>query len=156
VTSASDLIQHHEGCRLQQYQDGEGYWTIGWGHCIDPRVGCKALDPSLYEADGLTLSQATADEIFEEDLDAVEAELISHLPWAMQLATVRLAVLQDMAFELGIEGLLEFATFLELMKSGEFEAAASDLLKTKLGSQVPTRESQNAALLISGAWPTLA
>ena len=59
------LIKSFEGCRLTAYKPvaGEKYWTIGWGH---------------YGADvkeGMTITQARADELLELDIVAYENEV---------------------------------------------------------------------------------
>ena len=148
------LIKRHEGCVLRKYQDSLGFWTIGIGHCIDPRKGCKDLDPELYEPDG-SISQATADEVFEEDLLAVRVQLANLLPWTSQLDAVRIAVFCDMGFEMGVSGLAAFTTFLRLVEIGEYEAAAADVLaNTKWAKQVPERAAEDAGMIASGEWST--
>jgi len=49
------LIQAFEQCRLESYKDGNGIWTIGWGHTGPFVVG------------GMTCTQRQADEWFDED-----------------------------------------------------------------------------------------
>lgn len=34
ITTASQLVQLHEGCTLTAKQDAKGKWEIGWGHSI--------------------------------------------------------------------------------------------------------------------------
>lgn len=57
-----EYIKSHEGCKLEAYKnDGEKYWTIGYGHC----------SPDIYE--GMTITQEEADALFESDIAAFEA-----------------------------------------------------------------------------------
>ena len=60
-----ELIKKYEGCRLTAYKPvaSEKYWTIGWGH---------------YGADvtqGMTITQARADELLKSDLTVYEAHV---------------------------------------------------------------------------------
>jgi lysozyme len=143
------LIKANEGFSPTVYEDQFGNKTIGYGH----ELSAHPLDPDLYEPDG-SLSEATAQEVFEDDLAAATAPLVTNLPWFPALDTVRQAVLQDMSFQLGWKGLSAFVTFLGLMQSGDYAGAAEDLLKnTALAKQVPKREAQNAQMLVSGCWP---
>lgn len=52
-----NLIKRFEGCRLTAYQDSVGVWTIGYGTTSADK---SITGTTIYE--GLTISQATADE----------------------------------------------------------------------------------------------
>ena len=63
-----DLIRHHEGCRLDAYQDSAGVWTIGYGH-----TGSAAQE-------GARITQAEAEDLLRADLASAEsgvADLVS-------------------------------------------------------------------------------
>lgn len=153
MNCARDLIEKHEGCRLVQYQDSNGFWTLGWGHLIDPRAGGVPLDPEFYEPDG-SISQATADEILDEDMANATQPLVTNCaPWFQALDPVRQAVVIDMSFQLGWSKFMAFRTFFGLMAAGNFQGAADDLLATALGKEVPVREAENAGMLRTGNWP---
>lgn len=57
------LIKYYESCRLTAYKahSSETYYTIGWGH----------YSPDVKE--GMTITQAQADALFEEDIKAFES-----------------------------------------------------------------------------------
>lgn len=65
------IIKEFEGCKLISYQDGNGIWTIGWGH----------TGPDIM--DGVTCTQEQADAWLEDDVgvatsiiaDAITADL---------------------------------------------------------------------------------
>lgn len=152
MSSAEELIKKHEGCELRQYSDSRGYLTIGWGHCVDPRAGCEPLDPDFFEPDG-SISQSTADEIFDEDLASATAPL-NGIAWFGALSTARQAVLQDMCFQMGWGTLSGFKTFLGMISAGNYLAASQDMVRTLWAKQVPSRAAENAALMASGEWQT--
>ena len=44
-----DLLKLHEGFKSSVYQDTEGYWTIGIGRMVDPKLGGGiSLDEAEY------------------------------------------------------------------------------------------------------------
>jgi lysozyme len=149
MLTVQDLIVRHEGLSLVKYQDTMGHWTIGVGHLLEG----NPLPDYLYEPDG-SISEATAMEVFDDDLQAVVTGLEVALPWSSSLDPVRLAVLTDMGFQMGVAGLCTFHQFLSLMKDGQYAAAAQDLQGTLLAKQTPQRVAENAQLLISGCWPS--
>lgn len=82
----------HEGRRAFPYADTVGKLTIGVGHNLTDNG----------------LSDAAIDFILNEDIEIHWKELIAKLPWVEQLDEVRQRVLLDMAFNLGVPGLLSF------------------------------------------------
>jgi lysozyme len=123
MNNVKDLIQKHEGLRLQPYTDTTGNITIGYGH------NCTAnpLDPSLYEPDG-SISQATADEVFDDDLAAATLALVTNwTPHFQTLDPVRQAVMQDLSFNMGWATLSTFQTFLGRMSAGNYGAPPTTL-----------------------------
>lgn len=59
--------------------------------------------------------------------DKTWASLAATAPWVSTLTEPRQRALCEMAFNLGVHGLMTFNTFLSLMQSGQYEAAAQDL-----------------------------
>jgi len=60
-----EVLGDREGCKLEAYQDDQGYWTIGYGHSElagSPPVPC----------DGMVITEETALAIFDADLDTFE------------------------------------------------------------------------------------
>lgn len=62
------LIKSFESCKLQAYQDGNGIWTIGWGH----------TGPEVYE--GLVWTQERADQqLYLDILERAETPVNAYL-----------------------------------------------------------------------------
>lgn len=93
----------------------------------------------LYEDESLSVLRRRAARIF--------SELVLKLPWVAQLSEPRQRALTDMAFNLGVDGLLEFTTFISLMQSGDFGGAANDLNTTLWAKQVGSRANRIEALI---------
>ena len=70
---------------------------------------------------------------------SVDYSLQTALPWARTLSEPRQRALTNMAYNLGVSGLLKFVTFLEYMKAYEFDKAADDLEGTLWFKQVGSR-----------------
>jgi lysozyme len=144
-----DLVLKHEGLKLFPYTDSVGKKTIGVGHCLD----VVPLPADYYEPDG-SISEATAMEVFDEDLDKATAAVIRLTkPWFPQLNDARAAVLIDMAFEMGEAGLAGFAHMLGCLSAGNWVSAGAAAMQSKWASQVPDRALEDAVMLRTGKWP---
>lgn len=135
-----NLIALHEGRVPYAYQDSLGYWTIGIGHLIDRRKGGR-------------LPEEIIDALFSHDLHAHAQPLHTALPWLERLDDVRRAVLIDMAFNLGVAGLLSFRVTLECVRVGAYSEAARNMLRSRWASQVKTRAVRLARMMQTGEWP---
>ena len=131
------LIKGHEGLRLRAYQDSLGVWTIGWGRNLIARG----------------VSEAEAAMLLGNDLAEVRRDLRRRLPWIDRLDEVRLAVLVDMAFNLGVAGVLRFAQMLGHVERGEYGPASQAMLESRWARQVGRRAVRLCAMMQSGLWP---
>ena len=127
----SDL-KKHEGVMLFAYSDTVGKTTIGYGRNIDG-VGGKGI--SLEEAEYL----------LENDVEEFITGVEEALPWALGETSARKRVLVNMAFNLGVEGLLGFSNMLEAMEDGDYETASKEMLNSKWATQVGKRAVELAA-----------
>jgi lysozyme len=131
-----DQIKRDEGLRLSPYKDSLGKLTIGYGRCLDTR--------------GITKDEA--EYMLANDLHSVRIELAARIPWITDLNEARQAVLQNMAFNMGIPGLLGFRTTLALVKGGQFVEAAKAMLESKWAKQVGTRATRLTQQMSDGNW----
>lgn len=136
-----DLLQKQiipeEGVRLKPYLDSVGKLTIGVGRNLDDR--------------GITTDEAMY--MLRNDLRLVEQQLAVNLPWAFKLNDVRQRVLADLAFNMGIVGLLGFKNTLAAIERGDYETAAVQMLESKWASQVKGRALVLAEMMRSGKDP---
>ena len=132
---ASQLIQKHEGFRTTMYRDSMGIPTIGVGHNLRDKP----------------ISVAAVNQIFADDLGQVKAQL-SMYPWFQGIGDVRQAVLLDMAFNMGINGLLKFEGMIAALGQSDFGKAADEMLDSAWAKQVATRAAEDAGLMRSGSW----
>ncbi len=125
-------LKQDEGCKLHAYKDTRGIWTIGYGHATK----------DIHE--GLVWTQAQADAQLHADALNHGLELEYYLPWMVTLDSVRRRVLWNMAFNLGVNGLLAFKNTLAMVKSGNYIGAAGGMLASKWATQVPNRAKRLA------------
>lgn len=133
-------IKRHEGERLTAYRDHLGYLTIGVGRCIDKRrTGCGI---SRYES---TL-------LLSNDIERVSRAISNAMSWTESLSDARRAVLRNMAFQVGVDGLMKFKRTLNLIKSGHFEQAAVEMLDSKWARQTPQRAHELSVQMRDDVW----
>lgn len=132
----SELI-NDEGVKYSAYQDHLGYWTIGVGHLIDSR-------------EGGALSKAAVDFILMEDIQEKSSQVFSRLPWVKDMPEPVQRALVNMAFQMGVDGLMGFTNTLSLIQARKFSEAADNALKSKWATQTPNR-ARRVTDLIRGA-----
>lgn len=126
---AGDL-KVYEDLKLLAYPDpisGGAPWTIGYGH-----TG-REVHP------GLAWLPNQAEDALAADIAATCRGLDSALPWWRSLDDLRQDCLIDQAFNLGVAGLMGFGTYLGLVKTHSFDAAANDDIHTLWARQVGAR-----------------
>lgn len=133
-------LRGDEGVRPQAYQDHLGFWTIGVGRLIDSRKDGSGLRP--YEIDFL----------LQNDIDDRIEQLTRRLPWFQNLDDARRGVLLNMAFQMGVDGLMEFKNTLALVEEGKFNEAAANMLRSRWATQTPARANRLATQMSSGIW----
>ena len=139
LAQATTQIKSDEGLVLHAYTDTLGYLTIGYGRLIDKR---KNGGISKQEAEYL-LSHDIADKL---------SQLQAKLPWITTLNDARKGVLLNMAFQLGITGLLGFKGTLTKIEQGDYEGASVSMMKSKWATQTPLRAQRMAEQMRVGVW----
>ena len=130
-------IRLHEGERLKPYRCTAGKLTIGVGRNLDDR--------------GITREESAM--LLDNDIRLLEIELFRALPWASALDDVRQRVLLDMAFNLGLPGLLQFKRTLEAIRIGQYQQAATMMLDSLWARQVGQRAERLSRMMATGATP---
>jgi len=133
----AEIIKREELLRLRPYMDTEGKVTIGYGRNLSD-VG---------------INTAEAEAMFARDIADADRGVQQRLPWATQLDPVRYAVLVDMAFNMGIDGLLTFKNTLREISVGAYGAAAAKMLDSKWAIQVGGRAVRLSEMMRTGEWP---
>lgn len=129
-------LERDEGVKSKPYSDSvTGATTIGIGRNLDA-VG---------------LSDDEIRMLYHNDLARAIQGLDKHLPWWNELSDPRRRALVNMAFNMGIGGLLSFKKMLRALKRGAYEKAAAEVLDSKYAKQVGKRAWRVATLIREGA-----
>ena len=132
-------LRRDEGEVLHVYNDSLGYATIGVGRLIDKRKGGGiSSEESAY--------------LLNNDIDKRQAEILRRIPWAALLTPERFGVLMNMAFQMGVEGLLGFSNTLAMVQAGNYDKAAVGMLNSKWAKQTPARANRLAIQMRIGVW----
>lgn len=141
-----------EGNKLVVYDDAtgdvlaagehpEGTATAGRGH----------TGPDVIPGDVWT--QARVDDMFDNQ-DYPRAVGRASVDLAADIDDVRMAVLVDMAFEMGGKGLADFPNMLQSCRDGDWQGAHDNCLASKYDRQSPRRAAANAQILLTGIFPS--
>ena len=119
-------LTRDEGKVDSAYQDHLGYWTIGVGRLIDKRKGGRLTDEEINY-------------LLMNDIKEKASQLTANLPWWKSLDEVRRRVILNMAFNLGIAGLLKFKNTLRFIETGNYTQAARNMEQSLWYKQVGKR-----------------
>src|SRR5215217_5247699 len=100
INDITSQLRRDEGEKLSVYNDHLGFATIGVGRLVDSRKG-----------GGITAEESAY--LLQNDIKKRELELDKRLPWWRQLSAPRQGVLLNMAFQMGVTGLMGFTNTLE-------------------------------------------
>lgn len=131
-------LRQEEGEKLSAYKDHLGYLTIGIGVLIDARKGGA-------------ITQEESAYLLKNRLDKIITRL-SDFPFWPYLNDARQAVLIQMAYQMGIDGLLKFKGTLKAVSDGNYLAASQRMLDSLWATQTPARAKRLAEQMKTGEW----
>ena len=134
-----EQLKVDEGLKLKAYRCTQGVLTIGYGHTGD-----------VHEGDEITLHQAEV--ILLLDIEKHKKELDEKLPWVHKLDDARYGVLLNMAFNMGINGLLKFKNTLKNVEAGKYADAGAGMMDSLWAKQVGNRAKRLSMQMITGVW----
>jgi lysozyme len=132
-------IKTHEGESPYVYEDTLGYATIGYGRCIDKRIGAGlTTDEMLY--------------LLRNDISRSKKQLQPY-NWYVILDEVRKGVLIELCFNIGLPKLLKFRNTLLALSVLDYNKAADELLASIWARQVgPLRSNDMTNRLRHGTY----
>lgn len=129
-----DTIKTDEGWVPHAYQDHLGFWTIGYGFLIDERRGGGIPEP---------VAEYWLQHILQQNADA----LVERIPWLLDQPDEIQQAVQNMAYQLGVSGVMQFRNMLSALRRGDREEAAEHALDSRWAKQTPNRAARVAALI---------
>jgi len=131
-----EQLKRHEGFRSKPYRCTAGKLTIGYGRNLDDV--------------GITPSEAL--ELLRQDVARARKDVLKHISGADLLDDVRLNVLINMCFNLGIYKLLLFKKTLRAVQDFDFDKAAEEMLNSVWANQVGVRATELAEQMRTGEY----
>lgn len=132
--SALTLIKRHENCVLHAYKDSRGVWTAGWGTNLQV----------------LVIDQATADNWRDQKMSA-NLRKLQRIGAFVALDPVRQDALQDMAYQMGVSGLLGFHNMWDALAIKDWQIAHDEALDSPWAKkETPARAKEIAQILLTG------
>lgn len=129
-----NLVSLNEGFKGKTYVCPASHLTIGYGFNLD------AIEMPI-EVGNLWLSML---------LDEIEEKLKKNIIFYSVLNDARKAVLIDMAYNMGISGLIKFKNMLYAMQDKRFDKAADEMLESKWATQVKNRAKKLSTMVRTG------
>jgi len=122
-----DQIKLDEGFKAQMYKCPSDKWTIGYGFNLES--GITEEEASLL----LTIRVNEINKLLRQKLD-----------WLIYAEPEVKNVLTNMAYQIGITGLLKFKKTLKYLKSKEYGLASMEMIDSKWFDQTPERAKRLA------------
>ncbi|QKF72963.1 putative phage-related lysozyme [Aliarcobacter faecis] len=144
-----------EGFNKTVYKSPEGFDTIGYGRNIE----VNPLTQDELKSIGATtstsktsyqLSEEIAKTWLKKELERVKNSLSKELQFFDKLDDVRQAILIDMAYNMGIKGLLSFKNTLKLINDGNYVEASKNMEQSNWYKQVKIRARKLCEAMKSG------
>ena len=136
IRNLEQQLYRDEGLRFKAYTDTTGNVTIGVGRNLSTT--------------GISASEAAT--LLANDIQRTQNALSAALDWFSALDSVRQGALLNMAFNMGVNGLLGFKQFLVYMQAANWQAAANDMLNTTWAREVGARAERLAKQIQMGDW----
>lgn len=127
------MIKDHEGFRRQPYKDTTGHLTIGYGTNLEAGISERQADALLW--------------IHIEDRIL---KPLQHHGWFSKLDDTRKAVIIDMAYNLGLTGLLSFRNMINAIENNNYKKAADEMKNSLWYTQVRRRAQTLCRLMEKG------
>ena len=131
--SLIDNIKISEGYRSKVYKCTEGYDTIGYGFAIKD----------------LELDEDICDMILERKVGKLVERLEKNLPYLRSLPKDAQDVLIEMAYQMGVSGLLKFKKTLMYVESKDYKDASVEMLDSRWAKQTPNRAKKLSDIMAS-------
>ena len=139
-----ESIKIHEGFRSSVYLCPTGHPTVGYGF----RVADLSADELALNAGAVEpMSKEVAEKILDIKITKFKKQVYNALPWLTYAPMDIQDALCEMAYQMGVSGLLGFKNTLAMIKAKRYSEAAENMLKSKWATQTPKRAKQIANLV---------
>ena len=158
-----EILEEHEGLKLEAYQDSLGIWTIGIGHNLqeeqsDEELEALRINEGKWEYyNGTTwkhfgITQEQAYDLLDIDIEDAIHDIPLDPETLAALTDARYTVLLSMAFQMGGRGIRKFKKFLAAVEGGDWDTAAEEMLDSRWAKQTPERCQELSAWMRHGTF----
>lgn len=134
--SLLENIKAHEGFSARIYKDSVGKPTVGYGFLV------AALSPDELKLNGgkvEPMSKEVAEKILNLKVVRLQKRVLECLPWLASKPQGVQDTILEMAYQLGLAGLMGFHHTLSCIEAGDYAQAARNLRASLLYRQTPKR-----------------
>lgn len=151
IYEISQRLILHEGLRLQPYRCIKGRLTIGVGRNLDSNPLSSEEKSVLGDwKHGITTQEAMY--LLRNDILKINTLLKKHIKFFSKLDDERQYALIDMAFNMGIGGLLQFKKMLKAIEQKKFNQAADECLNSQYAKITKKRAIRIAEVIRNGTF----
>lgn len=134
--SLIENIKIHEGYRREIYKDSLGKATIGYGFLV---AALSSDELKLNGGKTEPMSREVAEKILNLKVAKLQKRVLECLPWlSIKPQSIQDTIL-EMAYQLGLAGLIGFRHTLGCIETGDYAQAAKNLRASLLYRQTPKR-----------------
>ena len=144
---ALELIKEAEGFVAKPYYCPAGKLTQGYGRNLEA-IPLDEYEKTFLNPDG-SVSRDVATDWAMEEIEHCYNQL-SKLSFFTKADDVRQAVLIDMCYNLGMNGLLKFKGMLKALENMDYGVAAAEMVDSKWYKQVGNRGIRNVTIMRTG------
>ena len=146
-----EQIKRHEGYRKRMYLCTAGKETIGYGYNLKANpLHLSSLEIGNAYKNGM--NEIEAERLLKLMIAKITDQLEEALPVINRLDTVRQDILINMAYNLGLVGLLKFKKTLLALEKKDYQKASIEMLSSKWSSDVGNRAQELATQMLTGAY----
>ncbi len=140
------ILKFEEGFREKPYLCSEGFVTIGLGTKLHKS---KGMNPEDFP---ITVSEGIAEEWLNGEVDVSRYRLnTSHVGSIFQqLSYSRRPIILYMAYQMGVDGVLNFNNMWAALENKDYTKASTEALDSKWARQTPERAMRHAKVLLTG------
>ena len=142
-------IVNDEGLRTHKYKDSLGFDTIGVGHLLEPGKSTPLKD--IIGRNTNVITKPEAYKILAHDVNKTTTSLYNKLPWLNKQPENIQNDINNMAFNLGVNGLLKFKDTLKYLKADEYAKSAQEMADSKWYKQTGNRAKRITANVFNTA-----
>jgi len=133
MQSKREKIAVEEGFESRVYKCPADKLTIGYG----------------FNLEAIDMPKEVADLWLSINIGEIEDRLNTYA-WYQYLNYPRQVAIVDMAYQMGISGLLGFAGMISAISEGDYHKASEEMLDSRYAKQTPARAHRNAEIMRAG------